>query len=132
MRRMSSAALARRALGPVFVAAGVLHFTHTEAYAAIVPDALPAHRELVWASGVAEIAGGLAVMHPRTRALGGLWLVAVLVAVFPANVDMALHAERTPAIPEALLWVRLPLQGVLVAWAWRATRDRPARGRLRV
>jgi uncharacterized membrane protein len=129
---MSPAAALRRALGPVFVAAGVLHFTHTSAFAAIVPDALPAHRELVWASGVAEIAGGLAVMHPRTRALGGLWLVAVLLAVFPANVHMAVHAERYPALPEALLWLRLPLQGALIWWAWNATQDRRRRGTTRV
>ena len=129
---MSPSALARLALGPVFVAAGVLHFTNTQAYVAIMPDALPAHRELVWASGLAEIAGGLAVMHPRTRALGGLWLVAVLVAVFPANVHMALQAERYPDVPEALLWLRLPLQGVLIAWAGSATRQRARRGRLRV
>lgn len=129
---MSPAAALRRALGPVFVAAGVLHFTHTSAFAAIVPDALPAHRELVWASGVAEIAGGLAVMYPRTRALGGLWLVAVLLAVFPANVHMAVHAERYPALPEALLWLRLPLQGALIWWAWNATQDRRRRGTTRV
>ncbi len=129
---MSPAAALRRALGPVFVAAGVLHFTHTSAFADIVPDALPAHRELVWASGVAEIAGGLAVMHPRTRALGGLWLVAVLLAVFPANVHMAVHAERYPALPEALLWLRLPLQGALIWWAWNATQDRRRRGTTRV
>ncbi|MDP9400869.1 MAG: hypothetical protein M3P39_08000 [Actinomycetota bacterium] len=129
---MSPAAALRRALGPVFVAAGVLHFTHTSAFAAIVPDALPAHRELVWASGVAEIVGGLAVMHPRTRPLGGLWLVAVLLAVFPANVHMAVHAERYPALPEALLWLRLPLQGALIWWAWNATQDRRRRGTTRV
>ena len=129
---MSPAALLRRALGPLFVATGALHFTHTPAFAAIVPDALPAHRELVWASGAAEIAGGLGAMHPRTRAFAGVWLVALLVAVFPANVHMALQAERYPALPEALLWLRLPLQGVLVWWVWTATRGSARRSSLRV
>jgi uncharacterized membrane protein len=90
------------------------------AYEAIVPDALPAHREIVYASGVAEIAGGLAVLPDRTARWAGWFLIATLVAVFPANVNMALHAERFRAVPEALLWVRLPIQAALIAWVWRA------------
>lgn len=109
-------------LGSTFVAAGALHFAFPGRYEAIIPDALPAPRALVLLSGAAEVAGGLAVLHPRTRALGGLWLVALLVAVFPANVHMALHAERYPDLPAALLWARLPLQVPLAWFAWRATR----------
>ncbi len=110
-------------LGPTYVLAGTLHFLRPKMYEAIMPPELPAHRELVYASGVAEIAGGLAVMHPRTRRLGGLWLVLVLLGVFPANVHMALRADQYPNINEVALWARLPIQGLLIWWAWAATRD---------
>ncbi len=110
-------------LGLLFLATGTLHFVAPGAYARTIPDVLPAHETLVYASGVAEIAGGAAVLHRRTARLGGLWLVLTLLAVFPANVNMALHPERWPELPPALLWARLPLQAALVAWAERATRS---------
>jgi hypothetical protein len=78
------------------VLAGALHFVIPRQYEAIMPPSLPAPRALVYASGVAEIAGGVGVMHPRTRRLASLWSIATLVAVFPANVHMALHPERYP------------------------------------
>jgi uncharacterized membrane protein len=108
-----------RALGAAFVVAGALHFLAPRTYMAIMPRYLPAHRELVYASGVAEIAGGAGVLHPRTRRAAGWWLIATLLAIFPANVEMAVHAERFPRLPRPALWARLPLQGVLVAWVWR-------------
>ncbi|ADB48574.1 DoxX family protein [Conexibacter woesei] len=113
----------RRLFGPFFVVAGILHFVKPRIYEAIMPDWLPAHRELVYASGVAEIAAGAALLHPRTRRLGGLLSVATLVAVFPANVHMCLHAERY-RLPggRAGLIARLPLQGLLIAWARAAAR----------
>lgn len=101
-----------------FVAAGTLHFVKPGPYEAIVPDELPAHRELVLASGVAEIAGGLGVLPGRSARWAGWWLIATLIGVFPANVNMAVNAERFPSIPEELLWARLPLQALLVAWVW--------------
>jgi uncharacterized membrane protein len=109
---------ASAALGVTFTAAGVLHFVRPRMYEAIMPRYLPAHRELVYASGVAEIAGGVGVLHPRTRRLAGWWLIATLLAIFPANVEMAVHAERFKQFPPAALWGRLPLQGLLIAWAW--------------
>ncbi len=99
-----------------------MHFIITPTYASIVPDYLPAHRELVLASGVAEIAGGLGALHPRTRRAAGWWLAATLLAVFPANVDMALQADRYQSIPPWALYARLPLQGLFIAWALWATR----------
>lgn len=116
----------QRLLAVFFTAAGTLHFLRPRMYEEIVPDYLPAHHELVLVSGAAEIAGAVMVVFPRTRRLGGLWLAATLVAVFPANVDMALHDERYTSISPALLWARLPLQGLLIWWALRATRPRPA------
>lgn len=107
-----------------FVYAGVSHFTQTEQFVAIVPSWLPAPLALVYVSGVFEILLGLGALLPRTRALAGWGLVALLVAVFPANVQMAVDAERWLAqgVPAWALYVRLPLQLVLIAWAWWATR----------
>src|SRR3954453_22029032 len=84
----------RRLFGPFFVFAGVMHFVIPDTYQSIVPRSLPRGRDLVYASGVAEIAGGLGTMHPRTRRLASWWSVATLVAVFPANVNMALNPGR--------------------------------------
>jgi uncharacterized membrane protein len=113
--------MSRALLGLTFIAAGILHFVRPRVYEAIMPRYLPAHRELVYASGVAEIAGGAGVLHTKTRRAAGWWLIATLVAIFPANVEMAVHAERFKQFPPAALWARLPLQGVLIAWAWSAT-----------
>jgi uncharacterized membrane protein len=119
---------AAQSFGAFFVTAGVMHFVIPRTYAAIVPDWLPAHRELVYASGVAEIAGGAGVLHPRTREAAAWWSVATLVAVFPANVHMALHPERyeVPGGRAALL-ARLPLQAGAIAWALAAGRVRTRR-----
>jgi len=116
-----------RLFGPFFVFAGIMHFVIPRTYQAIVPDYLPAKRELVYASGVAEIAGGLGVMHPGTRRLAAWWSVATLVAVFPANLHMALHADRYQ-VPggRAALYVRLPIQLLFIAWARAAGRAPPS------
>ena len=112
--------LARLPLALIFVSAGILHFLRPGMYEAIIPDQLPAHRELVYASGVAEIAGGIAVLPRQSARWGGWFLIATLIAVFPANVNMAVNPERFAKIPESLLWVRLPLQALLIAWVWAA------------
>ena len=105
--------------------AGLLHFIRPGMYEAIMPPYLPAHRELVYASGVAELLGGLALLHPRTRRAGGWWLIATLVAVFPANVHMALSPEDYPDIPggQLSLVARLPVQALFILWV-RAARRR--------
>ncbi|MDA0181559.1 hypothetical protein OJ997_14740 [Solirubrobacter phytolaccae] len=112
-------AVARVALGATFITTGVLHFLRPRMYEAIMPRSLPAHRELVYASGVAEIVGGAGVLHPKTRRAAGWWLIATLVAVFPANVEMAAHPERFKKIPKSLLYARLPLQGAMIASVWK-------------
>jgi uncharacterized membrane protein len=118
--------IGRLLMGTLYVAAGTLHFVVTRVYAGIMPDYLPAHRELVLLSGAAEIAGGLGVMLPRryltVRRAAAWGLVVLLVAVMPANVWMVQHPERYPGVPVWAMWVRLPLQGVLIWWAWRYTR----------
>ena len=114
---------ARRLFGPFFILAGLMHFLIPRQYEAIVPDYLPAARRLVQASGIAEIAGGAGVLHPRTRRLASRWSVATLIAVFPANVHMALHPERY-RVPggRVALWIRLPVQALFILWALAAGR----------
>jgi uncharacterized membrane protein len=107
-------------LAAFYLFAGTMHFVKPRAYEATVPDALPLHGEIVAVSGVAEIAGGLALLDRRTAPWAGWWLIALLIAVFPANVNMAVNAKRFRQVPETLLWVRLPIQAVLIAWVWRA------------
>jgi uncharacterized membrane protein len=115
----------KRIAGPFFVLAGALHFAIPKSYEAMMPRYLPAHRELVYASGVAEIAGGVGLMHPRTRSWAGWWLIATLVAVFPANLNMALNPDRcAQLVPggEPALIARLPLQAALIAWVRAASK----------
>jgi uncharacterized membrane protein len=112
-----------RLFGPFFVVAGVMHFVIPRSYEAIVPDRLPARRALVYVSGMAEIAGGAGVLHPRTRRLASRWSAATLVAVFPANVNMALNPNRFRVPGGAVaLWLRLPVQALFVRWALAAGR----------
>jgi uncharacterized membrane protein len=109
--------------GPFFIFAGVMHFVIPRQYTAIVPDWLPRPRELVYASGVAEIAGGAGILHPRTRRWASRWSIATLVAVFPANLHMALNPSRYTVPGGALaLWLRLPVQALFVWWAAAAGR----------
>lgn len=120
--------LSRAVLGAFFVGAGLLHFCKPKPYEATMPKALPAHRELVYASGVAEILGGAGVWSTRTAPWAGWFLIATMVGVFPANVNMALDAERFRKVPEPVLWARLPVQGAIVYWIWRvAVRGRTLR-----
>lgn len=103
------------------VAAGVNHFLKPRMYMRIMPPYLPRPRELVLLSGVAEVLLGIFLLVPATTRLAAWGLVALFVAVFPANVYMAQHPEQFRKIPRALLWARLPLQVVLIAWAlWYA------------
>jgi uncharacterized membrane protein len=107
-------------LGAFFLCAGALHFLTPRPYIAIVPDWLPRKRAIVYASGVAELAGGAGVLIPATRRAAACWLILTLIAIFPANLNMAVHADRFRRVPEPLLWARLPLQGALIGWVWRA------------
>ena len=118
--------LLRRLAGPVFVLAGTLHFVRPRWYMRIMPPYLPAHRELVYASGVAEIVGGAALLRPETRRFGMWWLLATLIAVFPANVHMALNPDDYRDVPGGrwALYARLPFQLVFIAWVRAAARDR--------
>ena len=113
----------RRLLGLFFIGAGINHFVNPGFYEAIVPPPLKDDaKRVVQVSGVAEVAGGLGVLLPFARRLSGLGLVALLAAVFPANLHMARQPERFSQIPRWALYARLPLQPLMMLWAWRATR----------
>lgn len=119
---------ARLALGAFFIGAGFLHFRAPGTYVRVMPTYLPHPLELVYLSGAAEIAGGVGVLLPSARRVAGLGLILLLIAVFPANVNMALHdlpfGSYRP--PRAVQWLRLPLQLVLIAWVWWSTGPAPA------
>jgi uncharacterized membrane protein len=91
-----------------------------------MPSWLPWHRGLVYLSGVLEMAGGVGLLIRRTRRAAGIGLILLLIAVWPANLQMVLNARAADVPPwhEALLWLRLPLQLLLIVWAWRASRPR--------
>ena len=120
--------VSRYVLGLAYVLAGINHFINPAFYLDIMPPYLPWHGPLVFLSGVAEVALGALVLVPRWSALAAWGLILLLVAVFPANLHMALNPERYPDIAPMALWLRLPLQGVLILWAWWHTRrEHPAR-----
>ncbi len=114
-------------LGLFFIASGINHFVSSELYVSIMPQYLPWHLSLVYVSGVAEIAGGVGAMIPRTRRIAGWGLIALLIAVFPANIQMLLDGLGTSHshISLWLLWARLPLQIVLIGWVYWTCFRRP-------
>lgn len=120
----------RAALAAFFAFAGTMHFARPRFYEAIVPPSLQARKqEIVAVSGAAELAGAALVLPAATRRLGRWWLLGLLVAVFPANLHMAVNPEQVPGldlrkVPRWALWARLPLQPLCMLWVWRATRDR--------
>ncbi len=111
-----------RALAVFFIGSGVNHFVIPDTYKQIVPPGWGDPALLVQVSGVAEIAGGVGVLAPRTRRLSGFGLIALLAAVFPANLYMARNPAKFKKIPAWALYARLPLQPLAMWWAWRATK----------
>lgn len=120
---------ARYTMAAVFLGAGVTHFTSPRFFEAIIPEELPSKRELVYGTGVAELAGGVALLARPNRTVRWL-LIALLLFVFPANVNQYL---RQPQIgdgrqpPRGVLLARLPLQAVMVWLVHAATRPQPQR-----
>ena len=115
--------LTRYLLGGLFIVAGASHFGKTDFYIAIMPPYLPWHLELVYISGVAEAALGALLLIRRWVVWAGWGLIALCVAVFPANVHMAMHPDLYPSLPALALWLRLPMQGLLIGWAYWYTRE---------
>lgn len=124
--------VSRALLSIMMVVLGITHFVFTPAFVAIVPAYLPWHRELVLVSGVIEIGLGLLLATEWARSFAAWALIALFVAVYPANINMALNPVTVPGVPGSgqvppmLAWLRLPLQFVFMWWAYQFT-DR-ARG----
>ena len=120
-------------MAPLYIVAGVLHFVVPELYVQIIPPVFPAPLALVYLSGLAEIAVGVGLLIPRMRQYAAWTTVALLIAIFPANIYMATHGVVIEGMPgggdpsELVRWGRLPLQGMLILWALWYTRpiDRP-------
>jgi uncharacterized membrane protein len=110
-------------LAVLMLVAGVMHFVAPKGYVRIVPRWLPVPGALVFVSGVFEVLGGVGLLPQATRSWAAWGLIALFIAVFPANVNMAVNrigfGRKAP--PAWLLWARLPLQGVLIAWAYAYT-----------
>ena len=114
----------RGVLAVCIIIVGITHFTHPEQYARIVPPQLPYPVGLVYISGVFEILGGIGLMIPFISVAAAWGLIALFIAVFPANINQAINSIPIDGIPHhpILYWVRLPFQAVLIAWAWWYTR----------
>ncbi len=120
----------RFVLAAAMVFIGVLHFVRPDPFVAIVPGFLPAPLALVWISGAFEILGGLGLLVPQTRRAAAWGLILLYIAVFPANINMAVNEIPLDGqqVSPVALWLRLPLQAVFIAWAWWYTQCEPATG----
>ena len=115
----------RYLLAAFMVTAGTLHWLTPDPFVKIVPSFLPYPLALVYISGFFEILGGIGLLVPRVSQLAAWGLVALFIAVFPANINMAVNRIALDGIPDSdlLRWGRLPLQAVLIAWAWWYTKE---------
>jgi uncharacterized membrane protein len=112
----------------LFVAAGLNHFVNPAFYLKIMPPYLPWHLFLVYLSGLFEVALGVLLLLPALTRAAAWGLIALLIAVFPANIHMVINPQLYPEINPLALWLRLPLQAVLVAWAYWYTRPAEREG----
>ena len=109
-------------LSAFFIYFGVDHFINLDFYLSIMPPSFPLHEEAVYISGFFEIVGGIGVLIPRFRKIAGWGLVALLIAVYPANIYMAISPEAFPDISIEVLYFRLALQFLFFYWAYSVTR----------
>lgn len=111
--------VSRWLIGVVFIGAGINHFLNSEFYTAIMPPYIPYHLDMVYLSGILEILGGIGVLVPKTQRWAGYGLIALLLAVFPANIYMAMNTELFKnTAPVWALYLRLPLQFILIVWVY--------------
>ena len=109
-------------LATFFIYFGLDHFINPDFYLSIMPPSFPLHEEAIYISGFFEIVGGVGVLIPRFRKIAGWGLVALLIAVYPANIYMAITPEAFPDIPVEMLYFRLVLQFLFLYWAYSVTR----------
>jgi len=108
-------------MAAVYALAGLNHFRVPKLYLRIMPRYLPAHKTLNYLSGAAEVLLAVALCVPSTSSLGAWGIIGLLVAVFPANLYMLTDPKAAMGLPRWALWLRLPLQALLIAWAWLYT-----------
>jgi len=114
-------------MGAFYIFAGLRHFTSPDFYTNIMPDYLPMHLALVYISGIAEIICGFLLFIPQTRILAAWLTIALLIAVFPANINTALNPEQFDFAPPMGHYLRLPFQAIFILWAfWYTRKDKPA------
>jgi uncharacterized membrane protein len=115
----------RGVLAFAIITVGITHFTHADQFVRIVPPQLPNPLAIVYISGVFEILGGIGLLVPIVSVAAAWGLVALFIAVFPANINQAVNRIAIDGIPDnpMLYWFRLPFQAVLIAWAWWYTRN---------
>jgi uncharacterized membrane protein len=107
-----------------FLVSGTVHLVRPEVYEPLMPSWVPAHREVILASGAAEIAGALGMLFPPTRRLAGLASAALLLGVYPGNIKMAVDAARSRNVPfKVAAYGRLPLQLPMIRGAWQTWRS---------
>jgi uncharacterized membrane protein len=114
--------ISRYFMAALYVYAGILHFVKPKMYLKIMPPYMPAHLPLVYLSGLAEITLGLMLFVPATQVIAAWGIILLLLAVLPANIYMAQLGGAAFKFPEWVVWARLPLQLVLIAWAYVYTR----------
>jgi uncharacterized membrane protein len=132
LKGLSTAQMVGLGIAAVFyLAAGIFHFIKTDFYLRIMPPYIPWHQAMVTISGVLEILGGVGLLVPRTRRIAAWGLLALLIAVFPANIYVATNPIDAGAasIAPVLRWGRLPLQLLLGWWLLWCTRPRAEVGR---
>jgi uncharacterized membrane protein len=114
----------RVVLAVSIIVVGITHFAKPQVYVKIVPPQLPYPLELVYISGFFEILGGIGLLIPFVSVAAAWGLIALFIAVFPANINLAVNNIALEGIPhnQTLYWLRLPFQAVLIAWAWWYTR----------
>jgi uncharacterized membrane protein len=120
MKRLNM--FSRYTIGILFILAGINHFLNPNLYLQIMPPYLPWRNFFVYLSGVLEILFGALLFVPSWATVAAWGVIFVLITVFPANLHMALNAQDFSPLPSVLLWLRLPFQVVLIAWAYWHTR----------
>lgn len=121
MKNIRNTKLSRALLAIFYILAGTMHFVIPEFYIKMMPPYVPMHNEMVFVSGLMEIILGFGIMGKKTMRYSAWGIIALLIAVFPANVHAYLTADGTD-FPKWLLLIRLPLQFVLIYWAYLFTR----------
>lgn len=115
-----------------FLSGGIAHFIFVDFFVQAMPSYLSYHKELVLISGVFELLGAIGILVPQTRLLAAYGLIALIIAVYPANINMALHPEKYPDLSALFLYIRLPFQFLFIAFVWWAIKPERLQGKNKI